>query len=209
MQTWEIYMHKTAPSRPTFWKNRQVEANASLLSLHFGSTTYGKGLGCTRAIHHREQEKAAMAPSLALTPERAQQSWRSQVGSAPVWTRLSCVGGERGSTGHDDKQDSPRTAAAVEMASVAAGRPGHLGRPWCGSCGDINCGPCIQYWRPLGVQFTGIVAWLYRHVHVYITISTHIKYIAYIRTDMYAYIYSPPSINVRLWSKKFQTFIVS
>lgn len=66
-------MHENAPSRPTFWKNTSFEANASLLSLDFGSTTCGKGFGGTIAIH-REQEKAAMAPSLALIPERAQQS---------------------------------------------------------------------------------------------------------------------------------------
>ena len=53
-----------------------------------------------------------------------------------------CVGGERGSTGHDNKQDSQWTAAAVETASVAAGRPGHLG-PGCELCGDIICGSCI------------------------------------------------------------------
>lgn len=51
-------MHENAPSRPTFWKNTSFEANASLLSLDFGSTTCGKGFGGTIAIH-REQEKAA------------------------------------------------------------------------------------------------------------------------------------------------------
>ena len=66
-------MQKIAPTRPTFRKNTPFEANASLLSLDFGSTTCGKGFGGTIAIH-REQEKATMAPSLALIPERAQQS---------------------------------------------------------------------------------------------------------------------------------------
>ena len=67
--------------------------------------------------------------------------------------RGKSVGGKRGSTGQDDNDNSPRTAAAVEMASVAAGRPRHLGRLWCGSRGDINC---PVYCRQLGAQFTGI-----------------------------------------------------
>ena len=34
------------------------------------------------------------------------------------------MGGERGSTGHDDKQDSPWTAAAVEI-KIHRGLPRH------------------------------------------------------------------------------------
>ena len=34
------------------------------------------------------------------------------------------MGGQRGSTGHDDKQDSPRTAGAVEI-KIRRGLPRH------------------------------------------------------------------------------------